>query len=315
MRCIVLFYTFCLYFRLHEFVPTESSGKRRIIGGKNADEDKFAYIVRLQYQILFNGHGDTLLLKQLHSCTAAVLTPIWSLSAAHCFLFGESLNVKIQNISTRLIVIYGPVKKRAVSEVLRTVSHPAYKLRYYDLSNDIGLTKHEPIILKEYARVSALDYVTMIGQEVTLTGYGITNATAIIGDKNPQLIEIASDATTLGLPLQFLDAVVVNCEQSAKIKINGGMCLARACGQMSGLCPGDSGGPLLHQSGVVAVNSIGSLQIHSLCNLQPHPAFYDPAGVTPTSPYIDWISKIIKNEVPERKTLHKNLKMRKLKIN
>ncbi|KAJ8718100.1 hypothetical protein PYW07_006030 [Mythimna separata] len=181
--------------------------------------------------------------------------------------------------------------------VTDVITHPSYRDRTADLFNDIAMIKHEPISLNQYARVSGLDYVTMIGQEVTLFGYGKT--TKLVNLNNKTSTYVVNDATTLGKPLQFLDGVVAKCN-ILNIVLKPCMCIARRCGKVSGICPGDSGGPVLHDSGVVAVNSIIQGSNEEFCLLKPVAPFYDAVGVTPTSPYIDWISSLIGNEVPKQ---------------
>lgn len=305
MHCGVVYNVFFWNFLLMELIPTDSTKPMRIIGGRDADETKYQYVVRLQFQIFFSERDKIEILKTLHSCTAAVLTPTWALTAAHCFNTQIlELELESQDISLRPVVSYGPHNITTFSLVMDIIKHPAYKLRTYELLNDVALMRHEPITLNQYARLSGLDYVTMFGQEVTLTGYGITSGTSI---SDNTLVHV-NHATALGKPLQLSDVVVVQCSVTNYLLLKPRMCLARRCDKLSGVCLGDSGGPVLHDSGVVGINSVGTQQVKKFCTLKAFVTFYDPAEITPTSPYIDWISSIIRNEVPKHYNRYEKVK-------
>lgn len=294
MRCAVVYYIFCWSFLLFKSLPTETSKVARIIGGRDVlaeDEIKYQYVVRLQIQIINSSSSE--IIAHIHKCTAAVLSPTWALTAGHC-LHSDNLEFVIDPkiMSFRQVVLYGSHNKSSV--VIDAIIHPAHK-SLLTLNNDIGLMRHNPIILNQYARLSGLDYVSMIGHEVTLTGYGTTIGVAVT--INGTLIPIVADTTTVGKPLQLLDALIVQC--SIHLLHNPRICLARRCNKLSGICPGDSGGPVLHDSSVVGINSLGSEEMKAFCNLQPFSKFYDPGHITPISPYIDWISSIIRYEEPK----------------
>lgn len=253
----------------------------RIIGGKDADEHKYPYIVRLQHQFPILGL-DTV--GHIHVCTCAVIPSTWTLTAAHCLEYPENPH----NVELKPVIRYGPLEdmwsKKTISEVLLSIKHPGYRYGslVFNINNDIGLLKSKAITLNEYARVSALDFVTLVGQEVILVGYGITNSTKGFID----------DATEAGKPLQMLDVIVVQCDKK-NVDMTPAVCVASRCGQTSGICKGDSGGPMLHPSGVVGINSLGSKNFEKFCSLKLKIPNYDVAVITPISPYVDWISDVI----------------------
>lgn len=270
----------CIFLNLTVFIGRVRSDFR-IMGGKDADESKYPYIVKLDHEITFLQEPNTPL-KYFQVCTCSVLTSIWTLSAAHCF--GLKYGKVIDNIKAAPVIRYGSISSSwATTPIKLVVIHPAFRNRIMNsATNDIGLAKTEPISLNEYARVSAIDFSTLVGQEVNLVGYGITNSSK----------GIAGDATEVGKPLQILDAVVIACDKG-NVDITPAVCVARRCGQSSGICHGDSGGPMIHSSGVVGVNSLGADKFFEFCFLESNAPNYGVAVITPTSPFVDWISETI----------------------
>nr|XP_021187159.2 granzyme M [Helicoverpa armigera] len=271
MHCVVLYYLFLILIK-------EIVGQRlalRIMGGRDAIVTDYPYIVKLELQTVM--YRVPKIVKNKHICTAGVLTSTWTITAAHCLtLKGKKVH---KLISMGPVIRYGTLEHNAVSSVLFAITHPAYRLTKDRIQNDIGLVKTETIPLSQYARVSALDFTTMIGQEATLTGFGLTdNAQGAIGD-----------ATSVNKPLQILDVVIVRCDKDTSV-MKPSMCLARKCDKSSGMCPGDSGGPMIHASGIVGVNSLGPSELGTFCAKESTDPVYETAEVTPISPFIDWIT-------------------------
>ncbi|PZC80310.1 hypothetical protein B5X24_HaOG214919 [Helicoverpa armigera] len=284
MYCTTLYLLFTIFIK-------ENNCKHqglRIIGGTDAIEADFPYIAKYEY--LIHIHKEPNRVENEHVCSGSVLTPTWSLTAAHC------LDIKRKKVGKRFTVIpiirYGTLESNAISNVLFSFTHPAYKhTRLNTVENDIGLVQTENIPLKQYGRVSALDFITMVGQQATVAGFGLTNSS-----------DGTVDSTTkLKKPLQLLDVVVVHCKDNG---LKPALCLARRCGKSSGVCPGDSGGPMLHASGIVGVNSIGPDDLELFCSMNETGPIYDAAGVTPTSPFIDWISNTINGHDKPGETKH-----------
>ncbi|PZC80296.1 hypothetical protein B5X24_HaOG200413 [Helicoverpa armigera] len=294
MRCTVLI-ILSVFFIIQ--VCSRSSKVRRIIGGVDAVEEEYPYIVRLQHRLILS--GAIILITYTHTCTSAVLTPTWSLTAAHCLMMAERhglTNIHGIQVSVTLtpLIIYGPISNMSSLKILYYVSHPSFVIGLAQVSNDIGLIKSEPIPITKFAKVGGLDYLSMIGNQATLTGYGRTNSTI-------EQEHVAADATTLMKPLQKLDAVMVRCKDNF-VRLNPSICVARRCGIISAACPGDSGGPLLHASGVIGVNSLGPKELLNFCYLIETPPIYDIISVTPVSPFVDWIAYTIHNSDENHKT-------------
>uniref|UniRef100_A0A2A4J845 Peptidase S1 domain-containing protein n=1 Tax=Heliothis virescens TaxID=7102 RepID=A0A2A4J845_HELVI len=270
------------------------SGKKntvlRIIGGSDVNGVDYPYIVKIEYQIIIDGQSNVAMTDIF--CTGAVLAPTWTLTAGHCL---ELEKTKTDGFSMKIYIRYGTLENNSVSNLIFSVQHPAYRQTLYNLNNDIALLKTEKISLTQYARVSALDFTTMAGQEVILTGFGLTNTT------NGKV----GIASSVNKPLQLLRVVIVHCNEIQENTLKPAMCLARRCGMSSGLCPGDSGGPMIHASGIVGVNSIGPYELAAFCTMKPTDPVYDTAGVTPTSPFVDWITVTTKDvDVPVVNKFH-----------
>lgn len=260
----------------------------RVLGGLDAEYHKYPYIVRLELQFTVEGRA-----VATHLCSCSALTHTWTLTAAHCF---DDLAPGYE-----LVVRFGsrrPQDANAVAaRVLKYILHPFYKRikptssdTHYILENDVSMFKTDPILLPVYGKISSVDYMSLIGQKATAAGYGNTNGTSNNGDMEFKTTLI------LNKPLQILEVTMARCINDGPIKeiINPSICLLRKCGQSVSICAGDSGGPLLHESGIVGVNS---LAVITDCALIPDHMRSNTIGiVTAISPFIEWIEEVIKEQ-------------------
>ncbi|KAH9635070.1 hypothetical protein HF086_004424 [Spodoptera exigua] len=284
IRVSLFFTTFALHVRGRD--PA-----LRIIGGSDADDEAHAYIARIQLHLTMPTLAEygIALSHFEHLCSCAILTPFWTLTAGHCVqenITDSYVNEKIGEVKFEYIMIYGPIKKTTTAKILQWMRHPAYKRSIADLLfyvyNDIGLIKTEEVHLRLYGHISAMDYATLIGHEAIATGHGKMNISGII-----------SSATSMGKPLQKLEVLMVKCS-SAYEHVRPKLCISRRCDKQSHVCPGDSGGPLLHSSGIVGVNTAApTIACHPLNNVW----FSEVGGITPVSPYVDWITHTINKDV------------------
>lgn len=261
----------------------------RVIGGKDGEYRKYSYVGRLERKLgvaleSTNQNFLTLIIP-LHSCSCTILTSNWTLTAAHC--------VPKESDRAQLFVRYGSERpgddNATVVLVLSYRTHPSFRI--YDLGimpltveNDVAVLNTEPIILPRYGRLSAVEYSSLFGQEAKACGYGLTN------DTDDKGITVISDTLILNKPLQVLDVMMMSCTSKLiHSNVHPALCMARKCGRKAAMCPGDSGGPLLHKSGVVGVISLGAVYD---CVSKGESS--NLIGVmTAISPFIEWIGNII----------------------
>ncbi|CAG9782370.1 unnamed protein product [Diatraea saccharalis] len=141
-----------------------------------------------------------------------------------------------------------------------------------------------PINLDSYKKISAVDYSTLFGQEIVAAGYGITKHSH--GN-------VFASTFHLNKNLQVLKFLVRKCSEKGTDVIRPNMCLSPRCGGTSVACGGDSGGPLLHPSGIVGVLTASS-SFGCRPDFKAHGYTLDFGIATPVSPYIQWIHDTIK---------------------
>lgn len=256
----------------------------RVIGGKDAEETEYPFVVRLQNLVRFRVTNMTL---RIHFCTGTLIAPTWTVTAAHCAQYPKttSLYTIMPYLVTGTVLNAWTKFNETTKFIKKFVTHPGSLVDMFTLRNDIALIKSEAVTLSQYGRISAIDAVSLIGLEATVTGYGITNDSFLV-----------DDATTLGKPLQTLDVLVVQCGEDIRQHVFPRLCVARRCGRSAGLCPGDSGGPLLHSSGILGVNSAGPQSLEAFCALEPTEPVYDTGIITPIDLFIDWIKSTIDHD-------------------
>lgn len=80
------------------------------------------------------------------------------------------------------------------------------------------------------------------------------------------------------------------------------MCAVQEYGRRSAVCHGDSGGPVLHASGIVGVTSMAPTEPNcQMGDVGAHFSYFD--YMVPISSNLDWISDIIAEMVLSNVTL------------
>ncbi|XP_050550875.1 renal glandular kallikrein-like [Spodoptera frugiperda] len=268
----------------------------RIIGGTDPGDEDLQYVARLRHLMVLDVENQHIE-EDENLCTCAILTSNWTLTAAHCLIdFTEELINVLEYkhsrtpymISAKHMVSYGPFENDK-QDVIRFFKHPAYARSALKLSNDIALVNTLPIHLKLYGHLGAVDYKTVVGHEAIVAGYGSEYIPGLVSKFN---------GCSPAIPLKKLKVVVAKCGENRHM--NPSMCVARRCKQPSYLCIGDSGGPLIHPSGIIGITSKGPKDLQGSCKLKSSSPVFDVGIMTPVSPYIDWISRIIETkEIPE----------------
>ncbi|CAK1542691.1 unnamed protein product [Leptosia nina] len=251
---------------------------RRIVGGRDAELGEFPYVGRWAKVHVENNQKTF-----AQHCTCSFLSPTWAISAAHCIdeeAPGDS------------VIMYGYIvrgQKQNYTEVVQMFKHPAYVLAVtYDLvRHDIGLLKTRHVELSGYGVLSAVDYTTMIGHEVFLPGYGNTNGT-----------DVVNDATTVSKPLQVFKGMISQCKEDDG-HLFSMICVVASCNHLSSVCGGDSGGPVIHASGIVGVNSLSIVDCNSykeFKNIHIHDLAKGSSSIVQAaSSVVDWVSKVVRS--------------------
>ncbi|CAH2068076.1 unnamed protein product, partial [Iphiclides podalirius] len=201
-------------------------------------------------------------------CSAAVLAPHWVLTAAHCV----SSTISYIKYNTRLT----SSDQGDVVAVHYLYRHPEYRVLQEDVGNgmDVTLLHHDVGLIRTrdeiklsialppdpLARVRRYDPMNLIHEEVLVLGFGRTESTA------------------LGEELCGARLRLVACGRSAWYHVvcgmgNGG----------SGVCAGDSGGPVIFAGVQLAVTSMGPRECAHLAT----PALDAVSVFTALRPYVD----------------------------
>ncbi|CAK1579658.1 unnamed protein product [Parnassius mnemosyne] len=256
----------------------------RIIGGNDASTDEYPYVVRLEIQDMANFTNNTIIAKHDHLCTGSVLSATWVLTAAHCL-------TEMQSPTQKIVIRYGDVRNspwinHSFSDVLYTVRHPLFTITYEEyhnsvMKNDVGLVRTTPMNISRYVKLSAIDYSSLYGHEAVIAGFGVTSV-SVPGGKIQR-----EDTLILKRPLQVLNVLISKCSNDESL--SPALCLSPKCGNTAtNVCGGDSGGPLIHPSGLVGVLSLGDDSVECLDPTENRIVFVS-GKVLPISPYIEWI--------------------------
>lgn len=246
----------------------------RIVGGRDAEPGEFPYIVRMEVRTDVITHENNEYYKSRHHCTGAALATNWALTAAHCIDPNEVHIVRFKEQPTQVEV--------HSSKVISVHIFPTYKnfKAFKYMRNDIAILKTDPMSLTQFGKLSAVDFSTLLGQAATVVGFGETRE----GDA-------MVDTKVLQKPLQVAKALIKNCGEDYGLYPN--MCLAPSCSDPARICGGDPGGPIIHASGIVGINSLYGENDCKIANIKKRKQGRLSAVMTPISLYIDWIRGVI----------------------
>ncbi|XP_045458142.1 chymotrypsin-like elastase family member 1 [Melitaea cinxia] len=246
----------------------------RVIGGRDALREEFPFAIKLEIKEE-NLVEDKIVVNYEPLCTGAALTSEWILSAAHCY--DKTLKTFARFNS------YFPKEKGQISPILDVHIHPQYIEYKFSAYYDMGLFRSKNILVSRYAKISALDYTALFGHEVNILGFGATNAS--INEK----------------PLQVLNGMINKCSSvTNNFKIlyeYSPLCVVSSCRVEATICGGDSGGPVVHPSGIVGVNSMaenGCDEFTTSLELAPGTS---ASIIAVVSSALDWISNIISMKI------------------
>ncbi|KAJ8737499.1 hypothetical protein PYW08_000094 [Mythimna loreyi] len=256
----------------------------KIESGRDAKDDEFPFIVSLESRIILTFGNKMNAVNNVHLCTCVALSPTWTLTAGHCVDSVGPTKDLSDSLRIQTVIRYGSINSSTV-EVIASVLHPSFHDPQLKLHNDIGLLRTEIIRLKKFAVLSTVDINTLGGHDVTLVGHTNANGSLRIGGTD------ILDKTT---PPQLLKLFIVRFdnknESTLPIK-----CVVMHCQASSSLCDGDSGGPMLHSTGVIGINTL-SLENIRLCSAVNKNGLVRMDFITPTSPHLKWINENIRRD-------------------
>ncbi|CAH0716860.1 unnamed protein product, partial [Brenthis ino] len=255
----------------------------RIFQGRDAKRGEFPYVVALS---LKSSYPENPIYESF--CTGSIVTPIWVLTAAHCIPTIEPLINPPHNTSENITILTPVIQYVSpaddynwiASNIIRTILHPNFKLSLTIDVNDIALVKVQNTKIKALGKISAIPVGTMYGHKVFSLGLGWMQSESGHID----------NVLALNKPLQVYDAIVVNCARRPPMSsVSPSLCLAWNCNKPTLSCPGDSGGPVVHPTGIVGIASASQIR-H--CNTTDN--LVTPLVATPVSPYVDWIAMSVR---------------------
>ncbi|GJQ80480.1 hypothetical protein Trydic_g12376 [Trypoxylus dichotomus] len=243
--------------------PTESSvrkgtgraGNFRLVGGTDAADGAYPFMVSLQYP------------DNTHFCGGTILNKRWILTAAHCASVKEA---------SEIVAVAGTNaldSRTVVKRVCKIVIHPNFNNTHV---NDIAILmiatpfKYNTTIAPVAISWGFSRYIL----NVTVVGWGATRES---GDSSNNLQEFSTK--TISRP---------RCSRTFAFITRKYICTRAR--KRKALCYGDSGGPLL-QTNIKAQIGVAFVSSHYSCRND----VYVVDIYVRVAPYIDWIGKTIRS--------------------
>ena len=204
----------------------------RIVGGEPTTSNEFPWLSSLT---IFTSRGT-------FSCGGMLIHPEWVLSAAHCLDSSDLVRVEVINNTSNLNNLQNAIESEASASNCfvhneynpSTINNDIALIKISNVKGDIN--KITPIKIND-----TLDQQDLIGQEMTIAGYGLTSEG---GSSSTQLMKakvpIVSDS--------------VCKSQYGNINLSNKIC---AGGNDKDSCQGDSGGPLFKDEILYGLTSFG----------------------------------------------------------
>ncbi|KAH9644204.1 hypothetical protein HF086_008693 [Spodoptera exigua] len=250
----------------------------RIVSNVTPAEDEYPFIVRLERRIVLKYNNTIAAENNVHICTCAVLSRSLSLTAGHCLNSVGSITNLTNSLTVQTVVRYGAGGGN-IAKVVSVIHHPSFYEPGSVMRSNIGLVRTELIELKQYARLSALEIVDLQNRVITLVGYKTIKNSVRIG---------ASGAFKPS-QLQLLHVVAMPHVNQSELKFST-ECASIHCLPTSTTCPGDSGGPLLHSTGIIGVSTISLESIQVCSELNNTQLFRMEDIIVLTKPHVQWIN-------------------------
>ncbi len=241
------------------------AAETRIIGGGNASQGAWPWIVSLEYAASTGTPYDA------HFCGGSLIASDWVLTAAHCVegATPADLLVRVGGYDLSRTSTAG-----TAASVDRILMHPEYNGESYDqdlallhLSSAVAI---EPLAPIGYSAMASLPS----GISLTVMGWGATRDT--IPYNYPQILQ------QVAIPL-ISD---VSCSAAYAGGISGNMFCAGVLAGGKDSCYGDSGGPLILGNSSSTAQQVGIVSWGNGCGLANFPGVY-----TRLANYSAWLSQ------------------------
>ena len=248
-------------------------GTPRVIGGTLSARGRWPSVVAL----VRDGFASP---ADRQFCGGTVLAPNWVLTAAHCLF--DSLDLQIRPAGIRVIEGVSDLRAESVEEeivVTNLYVHPAYDHASESAYDDIALLELATELRAPPVKLFRGDPETLGARSGTIVGWGATDF------ETPRLATYPDALHQGEVPLVSREVCNDPASYAGNI-VEGQLCAGFPEGGVDS-CIGDSGGPLLVNTGE-RVEQVGVVSFGRGC---AEPLFY---GIyTSVSSYIDWIGDYV----------------------
>ncbi|XP_022833073.1 serine protease 1-like [Spodoptera litura] len=256
----------------------------KIINSVIAKEDEYPFIVRLERRILITFNNRILAENNVHICTCTALSRSLLLTAGHCLKSVGFIKNLTNSLAVQPVVRYGAGGSK-LAKVMSVIHHPSFYDPEPKIQSNIGLVRTQLIGLNQFAKLSELDMIGVGNRVIALAGYR-----AIKKSVRTEMGRVykASQLQVLRLVVMPHDNQIVSGHPMK--------CTPVYCLPTSTTCDGDSGGPLLHFTGVMGISTTSLEYIKGCSELNKTQSIGMGEIIALTKPHMKWINDNIKRD-------------------